>query len=189
MDKSEKIKAFVSLTNFGMVVEDAPSSNYFSDQAVLFIKSLSAKNDFSDREIVRIGTRSFFIAGRKESFEDLKKKYLENFLELKPNAIKIFGSNPVDVGAPFNFIVNKSEAFNTMSGPMEREQMKKFLKPIKIYNDDKLPKQGLYFEIDYFTQNVGRIKEEELESIVRSNIEKSAGIFERFKKTILDLEN
>lgn len=60
MGTSGKIKTFASLTNFRIVIENAPSLNYFKDQSALFLNNILEFSGFSDRDITKIATRSFF---------------------------------------------------------------------------------------------------------------------------------
>lgn len=186
MDKSEKIKSFISSTNYGFVIEDSPTLNYFRGQSLLYLKELFKQIDLSDRDIIRIGGRSFFLVDSKESFESIKKKYLERFINLNPEITKIFESNLIDVGAPFNFKEKDgTRSFNTMSGPMEKEQMRQFFNVKKIYPDDKFPDAALYFEIDYFVKDIGKIKNDALLKLINQNIDRSIELFKKFKDYVL----
>lgn len=187
MDTSGKIKTFVSLTNFGIVIENAPSLNYFKDQSVLFLKNLLEFPGFSDREITRLGTRSFFLVDRRQKFSDIKRKYQDKFLNLNPKLREIFDADLIDIGAPFNFKENNEKSgFNTMSGPMKKNQMKKFFVDSKLYPDNIFPESALYFDIDYFTKDIGKKNKEALLKAVINNINRSTDIFIKFKDYVLE---
>lgn len=188
MDGSEKIKIFTSLTNYGMVIEDSPSPNYFKDQAIIFIKNLFEIEGFSERDIKRIGTRSFFLVDRNIKFNIIKSRYQEKYLNLNPNMNEIFDADIDDIGAPFIFSEknNKKNGFNTMSGPMVKEQMKKYFPQSNIYSDETLPNTALYFDIDYFTKDIGKINKDDLLKIVKKNINRATDIFTKYKDYVLE---
>ena len=187
MDASGKIKTFASLTNFGIVIEDAPSLNYFKDQSILFLKDLLKFPGFSDRDITRLGIRSFFLVDRKQKFNDIKRKYQDNFLDLKPKSSEIFDADLIDIAAPFNFKEkNNKSGFNTMSGPMKKNQMKRFFADSKLYPDNIFPESALYFDIDYYTKDIGKKDKENLLKIVKNNIIRSTDIFIKFKDYVLE---
>jgi len=187
MDATGKIKTFVSLTNFGIVVENAPSLNYFKDQSTLFLNNLLEFPEFSDRDITRLGTRSFFLVDRKQIFNDIKRKYQDKFLDLNPKSKEIFNANLIDIGAPFSFEENdKKSGFNTSSGPMKKGQMNRFFADSNLYPNNTFPESALYFDIDYFTKDIGKKNKKDLLNIVKNNINRSTDIFIKFKDYVLE---
>lgn len=187
MDMSKNIKVFVTLTNFGLVIENAPSLDYFKNQSILFLEKLLESLDFSDRKIVRLGARSFFLIDRKQKFNDIKTKYQNRFLSLNPKGKELFDAELIDIGAPFNFReTDRKNSFNTMSGPMEIKQMRQFFGSKKLYPDNLFPKSALYFEIDYFTKDIGRKDKDTLLQLAKTNINRSLDIFMKFKDYVLE---
>lgn len=187
MDTSGKIKTFVSLTNFGIVMENAPSLNYFKDQSILFLNNLLEFPGFSDRDITRLGTRSSFLVDRKLIFNDIKRKYQDKFLDLNPKTRELFNANLIDIGAPFYFEENdKKSGFNTRSGPMKKDQMSRIFVDSKLYPNNILPESALFFDIDYFTKDIGKKNKEDLLNIVKNNINRSTDIFIKFKDYVLE---
>lgn len=187
MDTSGKIKIFVGLTNFGIVIENAPSLNYFKDQSTLFLNNLLDFPGFSDRDITRLGTRSYFLVDRKQIFNDIKRKYQDKFLDLNPKSMEIFNANLVDIGAPFYFEENdKKSGFNTRSGPMKKDQMSIYFNDSKLYPNNNFSESALFFDIDYFTKDIGKKNKGNMLSMVKNNIDRSIDIFIKFKDYVLE---
>ena len=101
--------------------------------------------------------------------------------------MEIFNANLVDIGAPFYFEENdKKSSFNTRSGPMKKDQMNSFFIDSKLYPNNIFPESALYFDIDYFTKDIGKKNDEDLLNIVKNNINRSIDIFIKFKDYVLE---
>jgi hypothetical protein len=145
LDQDAKNHGFVGFRNSGFVSNDVPTANYFPDQAVKFFKYVLELDGFdSPLFVTRIGVRSKFYRAFEGNFDDLLKRYSTRYLVLTDQAKEIMRADLVDIGGPVNFSDSHGN-FNTMSGPMNDEQAKKFLD-----GKNDLPKVGLYFEIDYW---------------------------------------
>jgi hypothetical protein len=55
-----------------------------------------------------------------------------------------------------------------------------------LYPDTILPEAALYFEIDYFSKETGKIISDDLINLIKSNIARSVNIFKQFKDYVLD---
>lgn len=145
--EGEKIHAFVGFRNGGLSALDTPTKNYFPDKAIKLLKYLFGLEGFVDPLIVeRIGLRSRFCTPFDGPFDELRDRYATRFLVLTEEAKKAFGdgSKLVDIGGPLNFVDHIGN-FNTMSGPMPKEQFTKFFK-----RDEGFPEVGLFFDNDYW---------------------------------------
>ena len=58
---------------------------------------------------------------------------------------KKFNGDLIDIGFPLNFVVGE-DFFNVTTGPIEKSQSKEMV----INDDKKLPKTGIYVDVDYF---------------------------------------
>jgi hypothetical protein len=144
-DESNGDHAFVGFRNAGFTARNTPTKNYFSDKAVKLFKYLFTLNGFEKKPYVeRIGVRSKFCRKYEGTFEELREKYSSNYLSLTEKAKKIMDAKLLDIGGPLNF-ADKYGNFNTMSGPMIKEQMLRYFQ-----KTEDLPAVGLYFDIDYW---------------------------------------
>lgn len=155
-DKDSKNRVFIGFKNSGFVSSDVPTSNYFPDKSIKFFKFVLELDGFNAPIIVnRIGLRLQSYSAFKGTFEELLRRYSSKFLNMNENAKKIFDAKLVDIGGPLSF-VNKHGNFYTMSGPMNDVQASQLLN-----RKDKLPKVGLYFDIDYWqkpNKKIGNVK-------------------------------
>lgn len=162
-DKPKKETAFVGFRNCGYVCFDAPTINYFSDKATKFFKLLLAFEDFGDPLFIeRIGVRSKFITSHRKGFDDLRDRYASRYLILSEKAKEAIGAKLVDMGGPLNF-ADKLGNFNTVSGPMTKDQMKDFIRRQGDY-----PEVGLYYDIDYWQRPNKELKGSEILAIIKS---------------------
>ena len=144
-DKDSKNRAFIGFKNAGFVSSDVPTSNYFPDKSIKFFRFVLELDGFNAPITVnRIGLRFQSYSAFSGTFEELVKRYSSKYLNISENAKKILDAKLIDIGGPLSF-VNKHGNFNTMSGPMSDMQASQFLN-----RGDKLPKVGLYFDIDYW---------------------------------------
>lgn len=156
-DEKNGDRAFVGFLNAGFIVHNTPTKNYFSDKAVKFFRYLFTLKDFPKTpHVERIGVRSKFCKEYKGSFDQLREKYISNYLSLTEKAKNIINSELIDIGGPLNF-ADKYGNFNTMSGPMTDEQLSQsFNKP------EDVPAVGLYFDIDYWLRPKKQVREQEI---------------------------
>lgn len=149
--------AFVGFRNAGFVAYNTSTKNYFPDKAVKFFKYLFTLTGFEKKPYVeRIGVRSKFCRKHEGSFDELREKYVSNYLSLTDSAKKIIDAKLLDIGGPLNF-ADKYGNFNTMSGPMTDEQMPQFFEGAKEF-----PTVGLYFDIDYWLMPKKEVDEQEI---------------------------
>ncbi len=154
---TSKDHAFVGFRNAGFVAVDTPTKNYFPDKAVKLFRYLFTLSGFDKAPYVeRIGVKSKFCKQHDASFDDLKEKFISNYLSLTDQAKKVLNAKLVDIGAPINF-ADQYGNFNTMCGPMTSEQ-------IALYFDreEGLPDVGLYYEIDYWLMPKQLVEDQEI---------------------------
>jgi len=160
-DKNNKERVFVGFRNSGFTCFDTPTANYFPDKAIKFLKILLTLEGFGNPIFVeRIGVRYKSITPHNKDFDDLLSRYAKHYLRLTDEAVKAIDAKMIDISGSLNF-VDKLGNFNTGSGPMARDQMKKF-----INRDGNYPDVGLYYDIDYWTRPNRVLKDSEILSIV-----------------------
>lgn len=159
--------AFLSYKNCGFVSQLPPTKNYFEDQATKFLRAIFLIEGFKPLPVTRLGVRSTFIKSYSGEFTSLFEKYKEKVINPTSEVLKIFGTQLVDIGAPLNFKDNDSY-FNTMSGPMALNQIKQFFPTI-----ENIPNVGLFFEIDYFKEEIGDVSVEYLTGLIKTYAQKS----------------
>ena len=139
------LHAFVGFKSAGFVAKDTETKNFFSDKAVKFFKYLFSLDGFGkDIHTTRIGVRSRFAQEYNDTFEGLVAKYSENYLALTDKARKEINAELIDIGGPLNF-KDADGNFNTMSGPMQTEQLQAYFN-----NRKNLPEVSFYYDIDYW---------------------------------------
>ena len=173
-DKNEL--AFVGFRNSGFTCFNSPTENYFPEKAVKFFKFLSDLKGFEKPLFVeRLGVRSKFISAYKEDFSKLLDLFIVRYINLTEKAKKEIDATLIDIGAPLNFVDHLGN-FNTMSGPMKKEQMKVF-----ITKADTYPEVGLFYDIDYWSKPN---KEMDINEIVTSIKDFSSASWTRHEKFI-----
>jgi hypothetical protein len=162
-DKPKKETVFVGFRNCGYTCFDAPTANYFPDKAIKFFKLLLDLEEFGNPLFVeRIGVRSKFITSHPKGFDDLKERYASRYLILSEKAKQAIGGKLVDIGGPLNF-ADKLGNFNTVSGPMAKDQMKDFIK-----REGEYPDVGLFYDIDYWQRPNKDLQGSDVLSMIRS---------------------
>jgi len=145
--EGESIHAFIGFRNGGMTALDTPTKNFFPDQATKLLRFLFSLDAFGDPLFVeRLGVRSKFCTPFSGEFDELKERYSTRYLSLTEKARQAIGEKVklIDIGGPLNFADHLGN-FNTMSGPMPREQFSGFFK-----RKEGFPKVGLFLDIDYW---------------------------------------
>lgn len=140
--------AFVSFRNAGMVVQNPPTENYFSDKAVRFVKRLlSFPVMGSSLHVERIGLRYKQAIPYDLTFEALVAQLTASYIRLSPELeTAMLGARLEDMGAPLNFVDSVGH-FNTVVGPMKEEQFKQSFR-----SDQNLPAVGVFVDVDYWDQ-------------------------------------
>jgi len=150
-DKPELIRAFVGFRNAGLIVRNATTDNYFSDQARKLFRFLfeSYKDDFGVKiHVERFGVRSKTIVPFDGDMRELVKRYSSKYMQLTPGAALSIGAEIVDIGGPVNF-KDEFGTFNTTSGPVTQAEGERLL-TFKELKDSSYPKVGLYVDVDYW---------------------------------------
>lgn len=179
-------RAFVGFRNAGYIVHNSHTKNYFSDKASKFIKLLGTLNGFEKTPFVeRIGVRSKFCKAYGGSFDDLRKRYLERYLNISESAQKILDARVIDIGGHVNF-ADKNGNFNTMSGPMEQKQMGQFFDQEYVEN---LPDIGLFFDIDYWLTPKKQENSNDIVSQISNFAEAAGKRFESLASYIMEDTN
>lgn len=180
-DEKNKDRAFVGFRNAGFVAHATPTKNYFPDKAIKFFKYLLTLEGFKKTPYVeRIGVRSKFCEKYEGSFDELRDKYVSNYLSLTNKAKKIINSKIIDIGGPINF-ADKYGNFNTMSGPIIDKQMAQFFEIT-----EGSPAVGLYFDIDYWILPKKEVDEQEILSYIKQFANSAWDRFDSISKLILE---
>lgn len=144
-NESNRDRVFVGFKNAGFVTHNAPTKNYFSDKAVKVFRFLFTLTGFDKTPFIeRIGVRSKFCKEYEGTFDELREKYVSNYLCLTDKAKKIMDAKLMDIGGQLNF-ADRYGNFNTMSGPMISAQMAQYFEATEEFS-----KVGLFFDIDYW---------------------------------------
>ncbi len=183
-DLERKNRAFVGFKNSGFITRNSPTADYFPNQArKLFSYLFDELKGFDKKPFIeRIGVRSKIVTSFPESFEVLVKRYNSRYLQLTPEAESIINAELVDIGGPLNFKDSYGN-FNTMSGPMPKQQMGGFFRS----NDkDNFPDVGLYVDIDYWQKPQKEIPHKEILKLIRTLAEQAQRRHEQVRNLILE---
>jgi len=179
-DKETKNRCFVGFRNSGCTTRDAPTANYFPDQAVKFFRYVLSLDGFGKAPFVeRIGVRIRFLTPHTSTFDDLLNRYANRYLKMTEAAEKAIRAKLIDIGGPLNF-VDKHGNFNTSSGPMIDEQSSELF-PWK----ENLPKVGLYYDIDYWQKPMQEVSDVEILKIISTFAKEAWERHERVKQLIM----
>lgn len=140
--RQENIGAFFSFTNLGLFTNHPTTQQLFLQKAKDFVRS--AWTHFPTDKITRIGIRSTHLIETKD-FKSAFDNYRSKFLALSNDDLKGFDGDLIDLGFPLNFVTGE-DFFNVNTGPMEKAQSKDMFG----YDEEKLPKTGVYVDVDYF---------------------------------------
>ncbi len=161
-DKPNSERAFVGFRNSGYTCGDPSTSNFFPDKAIKFYKFLSKLDGFvSPLFVERIGIKSKFITAYESNFEALLALFTKNYISIADKALKCINAKLVDIGALLNFS-DKIGNFNTVCGPMKKEQMKDFMPKRTEY-----PEVGLFYDIDYWQKPNSKISDNAIAKIIQ----------------------
>ena len=168
-DAPEKWKdsAFVSYRNCGYLAPNPATKSYFPDQATKFLRKLREIPEFKLPPITRIGVRSTFIAGCDKKFDELLNLFIDKLGLPKDKLAGLFSGEIIDAGLPL-YLRSNHGRFNITTGPMEEEQIKGLFR-----GKDELPKIGLYFDIDYFKEDLKETNEKELAGLIKTFADES----------------
>jgi len=181
-DKPNNNHAFVGFRNSGFSCNDSPTRNYFYDQAIKFYGFIAKLDGFEPEPVIeRIGVRSKFFTSFEKGFDELKNRFASKYICLTSEAKKVINAKLIDIGAPLNF-ADELGNFNTMAGPMAKEQAAQFFSNRKISD---IPDIGLYFDIDYFLKPNKKMKADEVIRLLRGFAESAWDKHESIKNLLL----
>jgi hypothetical protein len=181
--EDRNLRVFISFKNFGVVVQDAPTQNYFTDQTQRFLKHLLELTGFDHPvRVERYGVRLRVATPFHGSFEDLRDRVAQRYLSVASGAVDAIGSTAKlrDIGAPLNF-TDEIGDFDSHCGPMVKAQLEQFFKGRK-----NLPGVALYYDIDYFTKPDEAVSDQRLIGRVAQCAAASHQRYERIRKLILE---
>lgn len=121
------------------------------ENSIIKLFAILQGTDFFQKQLFvnRIGIRVRKCYEYNKTIESLKDMFLKNYMTLNPDVISKLGLELKDIAYPLTFR-DKETTINTNCGPMESEQIKQFFNDFKI-SDLKIPKVGLYADVDYFS--------------------------------------
>lgn len=152
--------AFLGLKRAGFHCMDVSAKDYFADRGSKFLRALFSLEGFpSDLQVERVGVRSRFFYGFGADFAELRKRYSQRYFSVPQTAMNLIGGEIVDIGGHLDF-KDAIGNFNTMSGPMKAEQARELLGRSK---DLVIPPVGLFYDIDYWKQSIGRQSTDQLD--------------------------
>lgn len=175
-DDDQTVRAFVSFRNFGVVMRNNTSSDYFADQANKLTRFLFDQEAFGSKvQIERIGIRSRFAVEYIGDFKDLVNRYLERYINLSGEAKSIYeGSTIIDIGVPIIFSTQLGK-INTNTGPMEEKQLREY------FPDHKdIPSQAIFIDIDYWQAPAKEMEKMEVVQKVKSYSTEIWSIYNKF---------
>ncbi|HEX9666350.1 MAG TPA: hypothetical protein VGA95_07285 [Thermodesulfobacteriota bacterium] len=156
-DKENKLRVFVGFSNAGCVCFTSPTATFFPDKVVKFFRFVLGFDGFINPLFVqRIGIRSKFCTSFGGSFDELRDRYASRYLVPTKELITAYEAKLIDIGGPLNF-ADKHGNFNTMSGPMPKDQIKEFFS-----QKTDFPEVGFYFDIDYWLKPNAVMEDKEI---------------------------
>jgi hypothetical protein len=170
--------SFISFRNAGYVIKNCPSGNHFFKRTKLLIEFLFDRKEAFGKKIhiERIGVRSRFGNEFIGSFNDMLDLYMENYMSPNSNIRTLFDADIIDFGGHLTFKNKSSEVeMTTMTGPMEKEQLKNFFPFV-----DNPPEPIFYFEIDSFIKpdvelDIFKVQKT-VDELIRSNWSKNNNV-------------
>lgn len=179
---AKTLQAFASFRNAGVVVQDPPTRNYFTDQSCKLMRYLMSQDTFGDPlAVTRFGIRSRLATACTDlSFDQLLARYLERYLNLSDQARSIIANRVVDIGGPVNFEAPNG-VINSMSGPMIRTQLESFFK-----SRAEVPAVALYFDFDYHSKEEIRLSSRDVQSRIKSWSSYTWELHDRLRDLILE---
>ena len=167
---------FVGIQNAGILIENNYNPEEIKEKISTFIKTLNEFKSFKPKKIVRLGVRWSLLKHKKNtSFDDVKKAFEENIIQLNKTPYSKFEETLTDVGLPLNFNGVEFD-YNITHGPMKQAQaLLMYYKNKTVYfnnlgePNDIVPKSGFFFDIDVFKKD--------LEIISLNDTEKRANKF------------
>jgi hypothetical protein len=149
-DKIESRRFFISHANAGAILNGVADVEVATNQLNDFMKMALTGIPFHGRaHIRRIGVRTKFANNFHGSFEQLRSLYKERYVTVPQSTIDLFESDLDDIGVSLNF-VGKDWNMNTMTGPMDKDQVIMFMQFQKRNKD--LPEVVAYFEADKWSE-------------------------------------
>ena len=129
----------------------------------------------------RIGVRRRFLTPFDGPFEELVAKFTKSYVRLTDDAIEAIGGKLIDIGAPINF-ADKHGNFNTQAGIVAKEQGKQLLE-----NRDDVPAVGFYYDIDYWLQKPGEMKDGNILQTIKNFAVEGSARHDRVRKLIMGI--
>ena len=170
-----KIRAFVSFKNFGLVILNAPTSNFFHDKAKKLIGVLSKLPDFDfPLGIQRCGIRSKICHELDIEVSEISSVIRNHFLI--PKSLEPIGGaeNVIDSAIATYFNTDKGQLNIRISSNPENEIKAAF----SNHPTDTLPTKGWISDIDYFSTDFENLSQK---ALVRRITEFSDEIDRRYK--------
>jgi hypothetical protein len=143
--KDQTMRVFVSFRNMGAAIRNTPNKDFFSDQAIKFLRFAFERISIHSPFTQRLGVKSRFATPSEMTFDALLKLYRERILKLTPEAETAFDAKLIDIGGSLDFSTPYGR-INSGSGPMAKEQLRTFFD----FALAELPDVAFYEEYDYW---------------------------------------
>jgi len=162
--KKSDFVLFVSRQNSGLIIEDMADLQTVQNKISEAFDSLKAFEKFKPKNVVRIGPRWHLLRRKRGvSFLDLRKKFEDTIFNGEENPYTKLNENVDDVRLQINY---KTEEFNCniQHGPMLRAQAETqyFNNPDVYVDNNKIPNEGLFADIDVFKTKIGDLTLDEV---------------------------
>ncbi len=157
VDPDQLHRVTVAFKNTVFMVINSSTANYFPEKGKKLFKFLFELEGYGKELMIhRIGCRGRFYREYKGSFDKLLELYLSRYVGVNETARRALDAEIEDIGGMVNYR-DRLGHFNTMSGPMKRDQVAGIFKRDEEYSD-----VGLFIDIDYWSKPEKVINGEEL---------------------------
>jgi hypothetical protein len=182
-EEGELTRVFVSFRNAGVVIRNPSLGDFFPNQSNKFLRFVFTRKPFSrDNTFVqRLGVKSRYAISSQMSFEELLERYMNSVLSLTPEALSAFDAKVIDIGMPLNFSTQIGK-INSISGPMEKEQLSSFF---KFQKSENLPDVALYLEFDYWLRPEKAMSLKKILSLTKQYAQGNWDRYQRLQALIL----
>ena len=178
-ETNPNIKAFIGFRNFGLISTSPNKTDYFLQNAENFIKLLWPL--LPNYDFPRVGIRSMFLI-KNNDFEAMLAGYKKRFLKLNNDELNGFGDELLDLSFPMDF-KNGQDYFNVLTGPMRKEQFKKYLGEIESESS------GIFTDVDFFRKNLHLDKKQkELLELLQNGVKKAQDIANLVSSWVVETE-
>lgn len=162
-------RCFISFKNAGWLIRGNHNHRQFIKNCKSLINFWFSKDEIFDKGMVkplRIGVKFKYGDKYLGSFESLLSLYKNRYLSPSDNIQSIFNASLKDIGGFLALKGDDGMEIQTMSGPMQNDQIKKYFPFV-----ENPPETILYFEIDSSMSPTESLHYKRVENLVEDLIE------------------